>query len=337
MTNPALQPHPAESFHSFVFRICRLYGGSGMPNIINNDGNRWSRNIYLNDDVRPYFLKYSDKQLIHLMRNSGFAHKRTKMFEDPTYYTTKLHTFIFGSKSHKATYGISDKCDKPTTKPITYCIDCIRASLLSNGFSYFSAENYLHWLSHCRIHKKSLYVLPSTSRTNGMKSLSLILKGQHPANASLITTAPYKEYRHLANYGKKETEVPIQLSACLHFKLKQWFLINTHVFPQCVADAACYKDPRSMRNIDSNHVFRDYILERVVKALLESDYEPFHNFWNSNVTEKTIFCGVIDKSGLQEQIYVYKNIDCKFCTGREWILCPKNNLNSQKLTHAIYF
>lgn len=119
-----------------------------------------------------------------------------------------------------ATYGYS-------ISPVTFCLDCIRESIIDNGFGYFKAT---WWRSHwCRIHQKRLTVLCSEGKDLSQDILT-ILSGQ------IVASMEVALHRHFFRYG----EEPFYLSIDASFGklIKQ---INFYFgIPRCIKDTALF-------------------------------------------------------------------------------------------------
>ncbi len=322
MMPSVLLPHDDETIHSYIFRICMVYGIEHLSNVTHKNG-EWNSSLRLNKYVKSLFLNLHDQHLIDLMRNTGWANKQCGVFDDPTSYMGILNKLVNHSdESNNSRKG----------QPIKYCIHCIRDSIFNHGYGYFKSDWYLDFGNFCEVHKVALTYTACKTKSQSLVALKQIIKGTTPDGAycSSYYNPEYKTWnvkepfysstssRMLQNQSGQF----IQISSCLKNNIKKWLLVEMYDFPIEVARAANYSSSASMMPINTNYVFKDYVLRKVIIALYQTQFKPFMMFWHNFAIEHRVYCGALNKKDISENIYIYD--DSKNCQRCLDFRCPAN-------------
>ncbi|MFC1236715.1 TniQ family protein [Vibrio sp. F74] len=321
MTSPLL-PQPDETIHSFIFRLCAIYGVEHLSDVINKKG-EWASSLQLNKSVRHYFLSLHDQQIVDLMQNCGWANKKLGLFDDPTSYMSIIDKLINKRKAnHKRTYNL----------PIKYCIHCIKDSIVKNGYGYFKSDWQLEYGNFCNVHREALIYISCHTKFQSIQDLKQIFKGILPKASycelyynpkSITWDVKHPYYSNISSHLLPDQNGNfLQISSCLKKNIKKWLISDKYDFPTAVARAAHYSSPTSMKPINRNHVFRDYVLIKVIIALFATRFEPFMMFWSEFAVKHHVYCGVLNKKDILENIYIYESSkNCQRCYD---FRCPAN-------------
>ncbi|MDF4949073.1 hypothetical protein P3580_10580 [Vibrio parahaemolyticus] len=322
MISSPLLPQHDETIHSFVFRICTIYGVGHLADVTNKNG-EWTSSLRLNKGVEHLFFNLHDQHLIDLMRNIGWANKKCCVFDDPTSYTEMIKKLVnYSYDVHERGYN----------KRIAYCIHCIRDSIVEHGYGYFKSDWYLDYSNFCNIHQVALTYTPCKTKSQSLEVLKQIVKGAVPYGTYCSTyynpesrpwdvKSPY--YSNIpSRMLKGQNGKFIQISSCLKSRIKKWLLAEAYDFPIEVARAAHYSSPASMNPINTSHVFNDYVLIKVIIALYQTQFQPFMMFWKKFAIEHHVYCGVLNRKNISETMYIYE--DSKNCQRCLDFKCPAN-------------
>jgi hypothetical protein len=313
MTSPFL-PQPDESFHGFIYRISLL---KGLPvRKLFNKAGHWNK-INSISNISSHFHLYGDQILLDLLDRSGYVKNENRPFRDPTTFSFALYDFIHGVR--KETYGPSyNQYYSNAVRVINFCNCCIRDSIESIGFGYFKAQ--WQFLSVCETHKTPLYKLMGDSTNLVEIACQNILKGNIPKKSCILQKSAMDMLRNLDVSFDKTNEIFI--SPCMKHSFKLWLASKQHYFPDDVLNSL----PSLSANTINQGALRqlDYHHEILFLALINSSYQPFHNFWRNTAKKTVVNFGIITKIALQKEIYISTELDCQRCNKSGWRTCPAN-------------
>ncbi len=328
-TTLTLSPKPQESIISLIFRINMVFKPGKMPQLIDKKG-RFSKYISLTPEFQAIFWEYTDAQIFSLLINASIIKRNQYDFlKSPVDYTVGIRDFLQGKR---VKIGISSD--------VYYCASCIRESIEKYGFAYLK-RIWTTYLSSddCCVHKEPLYKIMSDNRKDTLQAIETVLGGRRSKFCkSLRDSSYYRPYREIEYAALPTTAGSIKelphIAPCLEKRLKAWLLREGHTFPSSLIEDVRLADHDSLIRSMKSHVFRDFVFNKAYRALHESEYVDFHDFWERNSVIQSFFCGIIKKQGLQGKIAKLRSENCSkclesFCPANQIILFPRCIFSNQ--------
>lgn len=306
-------PQPRELLHGYVYRLCKLFGVQKAPHILTDNG-RWSCQVKLNDEVKQCFDALTDRQLFELLLHSAKWHRVADRCSPtaPTSFIGLMKYFVYGEPYQKLWQS---------SKPVRFCSDCICESIEQRGFGCFMGD-WVEEFRYCRKHNTTLLQLPKGKLSTALQSIEHILKGHIPekvnkaAHDCLITPMPIGGY-----FANEKDDIP--LAPCLESDVQNWIETNKQSLPKSIAyyfsDHSCSENSGTIMNI--SRLDDDEFFELIMALLMASAHQPFREFWEQKAKYHRIYCGVMEKSGLFEELHIRTNADCKGCNDHNWQDC----------------
>ncbi|HHF2952391.1 TPA: hypothetical protein ACPJ0E_002002 [Vibrio diabolicus] len=197
-----------ESFHSLLFRISEIYSLSNEQCGLIGKNGRWHKYPSWPECKLSLLGHLSAQELLNTIDNSDLI-SSLSLFDSPKTISIELQE-LWGSNSP----------GKKGDIPIRYCEECIKKSIVENGFAYLHSS----WLysSICETHHTNLRKVVDTSRGNAIKQLRLVFAGKFSAIASqrewcIPTNHKPRNRNFLGKYG-----VVGPLMPCIKREFRIW-------------------------------------------------------------------------------------------------------------------
>jgi hypothetical protein len=278
-----------ESIHSLIYRTHVINGLSDFSNIISTQGH-WHGSPHILKDTLQFYDPIDDSLFLKLLRDFGLGEVEREVFKNPFSYVEDLEKF-FGC------YKGVNKTKKPTSI-IAYCLECIRESIVLYGFGFFHIT--WHANSHCFKHKTILSRISFSSRTESIKNIATILRGEHPEKYSTPTYSSFS-FHDWRDYRK--AKIINFYAPCLVDKFQQ-FILNKRKKSKTIL---------GMNYSSEYHVTNRYVMVHIYNYLKKNQPKLFKNYWNRYVKEIEVNTGVFNQRKIKEDLYKFANSDCSMC------------------------
>jgi len=203
---------------------------------------------------------------------------------------------------------------------IKYCLKCIEQNIRDFGFGVLCCK--WNHVECCNTHKTPLNFIPKYSRSNSVKALESILKGENQSE--------YHQYRSVTSFTSFESDYDGEKKKQLYFApcLKNGY-VN-------FLDKNLSKLPLNIINeyIGNPYVYLDFFyeynrlklsdiqLQEVFYSLLKLDDGILRSFWEDKVAQMEFYAGAVNLKSLRIKVQKMSGESCTSCNLTD---CPAHN------------